>query len=284
MNILTIANLTFREAWRKKLVWVALGLGLAFLFLFATGFHFAVQDIRQNSRAASESPVALNLLINEVSGVLLIMGLFAVNFLIVMMTALTSVATIAGEISSHTIQAIASKPVHRRDIILGKWLGHGLMLVIYVIFMVGGITLVPFIISGYTPPNFWPGLALLVLEGLIVLSLTLFGGTFLSTQANGVLVFMLYGIAFVGSWVEQIGAALESETAVQVGIVASLIMPSEAMWRKVSDLMQPAFVRSIGASPITVFSQPSNAMVVYAVLYMVLMLGGALWQFQRRDL
>jgi hypothetical protein len=40
MNILTITNMTFREAWRKKIFWLALVLGVAFLILFAIGFHY----------------------------------------------------------------------------------------------------------------------------------------------------------------------------------------------------------------------------------------------------
>ena len=39
MNVLTITNLTFREAWRKKIFWLALVLGVAFLILFAIGFR-----------------------------------------------------------------------------------------------------------------------------------------------------------------------------------------------------------------------------------------------------
>lgn len=284
MNILTMANLTFREAWRKKLLWLALGLGLAFLILFAIGFNFILQEIQETSRAATRGPAAFKVLINQVSGTLLVVGMFAVNFSIVMMTALTSAGAISGEISSHTIQTLAAKPIHRWEIIVGKWFGQVIMLVIYVVFMAGGLTLVVYFSSGYTPPNLVPGLALLTLEGLIVLSITTLGGTVFSTLANGVLVFMLYGIAFIGSWVEQIGAALESETAIQVGIIASLIMPSETMWRMASDLMQPLVIKNAGFSPITVYSKPSQVMVIYAVIYTAVLLAGALHQFGKRDL
>jgi hypothetical protein len=95
---------------------------------------------------------------------------------------------------------------------------------------------------------------------------------------------MLYGLAFVGSWVEQIGAVLESQAAVQVGIISSLLMPSESMWRIVADLMQPALIRQAGVPPITIYSKPSNAMIVYAVIYALALVGGALLQFNRRDL
>lgn len=283
MKLLTMASLTFREASRKKLMWLAMGLGGAFLALFALGMHFILQEIAESS-SPRMGEAALRIELTQASGLLLLMGLFVVNFLIVMMTALTSAGALPGEISSHTIQTIATKPIHRRDILLGKWLGHGVMIMLYILFMFGGLTLVTFWISGYRPPNMLPSLGLLILEGLIVLSLAFFGGAFLPTLANGVLVFMLYGVAFIGSWVEQIGAAMESETAVQIGIIASLIMPSETMWRIVSDLVQPSLVREMGDSPFMLFSQPSNAMIIYALIYVMALIGGALYQFNRRDL
>jgi Cu-processing system permease protein len=285
MNILTITNMTFREAWRKKIFWLALVLGVAFLILFAIGFHFILIETTQHSRIAREGGSAVvNIMKNEVSGVFLILGLFAVNFLIVMMSALTSVDSISGEISSHTIQTIATKPLRRWEIITGKLLGQTLMLIGYVIFMAGGLILEVNLMTGYLPPNILPGLGLMILEGLIVFSITALGGTYLSTLANGVLVFMLYGIAFAGSWVEQIGAALESETAIQVGIIASLMMPSEAMWRIASDLMQPVLIQRMNMPLINLFSKPSMAMVVYAGVYMLVLLTLALRQFNKRDL
>lgn len=284
MGILTIANLTFREAFRKKLFWLALGLGLAFIILFSIGFHYIIADISENSREARQGGAALNILISQVSGILLVLGLFAINFLIVMMTALTSAGAISSEISSHTIQTIATKPLYRWQILAGKWLGQAVMLTVYILFMAGGLMVAVFLKTGYMAPNILAGLGLLILEGLIVLSITTLGGTLFSTLTNGVLVFMLYGIAFVGSWVEQIGAALESETAVQVGIAASLVMPSETMWRMASDLLQPLIVKEMGFSPLSLYSQPSQAMIIYAFAYMGLLLAGALYQFNRRDL
>jgi ABC-type transport system involved in multi-copper enzyme maturation permease subunit len=201
-----------------------------------------------------------------------------------MMSALTSVDSISGEISSHTIQTIATKPIRRWEIVMGKLLGQTIMLIVYVLFMAGGLILEVNLMTGYLPPNILPGLSLMVLEGLIVFSITAVGGTYLSTLANGVLVFMLYGIAFAGSWVEQIGAVFKSETAILVGIVASLIMPSEAMWRMASDLMQPILIRQQAFPLINLYSKPSTAMVVYAGIYMIVLVALALRQFNRRDL
>ena len=284
MNILTITNLTFREAWRKKIFWLALGLGLAFLILFAIGFHFILIEVTHTNHSLSRGTAFINILKNEVSGVFLILGLFAINFLIVSMSALTSVDSISGEISSHTIQTIASKPLRRWEIIIGKLLGQLLMLIGYVVFMAGGLILEVYLMTGYVPPNIAAGLSLMMLEGLIVYSITTLGGTYLSTLANGVLVFMLYGIAFAGSWVEQIGAALASETAVLVGIIASLIMPGDAMWRMASDLMQPVLIQRTQMPLINLYSKPSPAMIGYAGFYVVVLIVLALRHFSRRDL
>jgi Cu-processing system permease protein len=285
MKALTITKLTFREAWRQKIFLMVIVLGVAFLILFAVGFHFVLMESTQNSRyVAARGPAAMNVLKNEVSGVFLLLGLFAVSFLIVMMSALTSVATISGEISSHTIQAIAAKPIRRWEIIIGKLLGLVGMLIVYTVFMAGGLILEVYLMTGYLPPNVLPGVALMILEGLIVLSIAVLGGTWLSTLANGVLVFMLYGIAFAGKWVETIGAAFNSETAIQVGIVASLIMPSEAMWGMAADLMQSALVRKLETPLVNLYSKPSPAMVLYAGIYMAVVIGLAVRQFSKRDL
>ncbi|MBN1994636.1 MAG: ABC transporter permease subunit [Anaerolineae bacterium] len=284
MNILTMTNLTFREAWRKKIFWLALVLGIAFLILFGIGFYYIYQEVMQHSRNGLGGPAARNILRHEISGVFLILGLFAVNFLIVMMSALTSVDSVSGEISSHTIQTIATKPIRRWEIIGGKLLGQTIMLMVYVAFMAGGLIFEVYLLTGYLPPHILPGLSLMLLEGLIVFSITTLGGVYFSTLANGVLVFMLYGIAFAGSWVEQIGAVMQSEAALQVGILASLIMPSEAMWRMASDLMQPALVRQQAFPLINLYSKPSAAMVIYAAIYMAVLIALALRQFNKRDL
>jgi Cu-processing system permease protein len=139
------------------------------------------------------------------------------------------------------------------------------------------------LISGYQPPNIVSGLSLLLLEALVLLALSLLGGTRFSTLTNGVLLFMLYGLSFIGSWVEQIGALLESRAAVNIGIITSLVLPVEALWRRASYLMQPPLLRAV-PTPFNSSSPPSNAMVIFAVIYMVVALLLAVWSFNRRDL
>jgi ABC-type transport system involved in multi-copper enzyme maturation permease subunit len=280
MSVAILVKLTVREAQRRKLLWAAVGLGVVFVTLYGIGFHFVYQEVSQFSAQAGPGTVQLGIFGNF----FLTAGLYVINFLAVMMAVLTSVGTLSGEISSHTIQSLATKPVHRWEIVLGKWIGYAGMLAIYLVGLSGGVMLVVYLVADYSPQNWLGTMGFLVLESWVILTVSMVGGTFMSTIANGVVAFMLYGIAFAGGWVEQIGSLMQSETAVNIGILTSLILPSEAVWRRAAYLMQPGAIRNLPTNPFTTASVPSPAMMVYAGVYIVVLLGLALWIFSRRDL
>jgi len=277
MSTLVIFRLTVQEARRRKLVWTALLLGLAFLAIYATGLYFMHRDaVAHIDSGSTRLDVMLNFF--------LMAGLYVVNFLLVMMAVLTPVDTLSGEIASHTIQSIVTKPLWRWEVVLGKWLGFAVMISLYGIFMAGGVMAIVYTVTRYTVPGAWEGIMLMLLSGLTLLSVSILGGTRLSTLANGVLGFGLYGLAFIGGWIEQIGALVRNETAVNLGILTSLIMPGEALWKRAAYQMQPPMIRELGFTPFSAASAPSDAMVVYAAMYLLVILGVALWSFQSRDL
>ncbi len=278
MSTFTFARLTFREAARRKILIVALIMGVAFLAVYALGFYLIRQNYLNNARNPS------TLMLSEISNFLLMAGLYAVNFLTVMMTVLTSVDTISGEISSGTIHTLVSKPVRRLEVFLGKWLGFTLLLSLYLLLMMGGVLLAAYLISGYVPPNLLRGIAFLWLNSILLLSVSLLGGTQLSTLANGVMVFGLYGIAFVGGWIEQFGAFFQNQTAVNVGILSSLIIPTEALWRRAAYEMQSPLAGMLGGfTPFSSISVPSQAMVLYAIVYTLVVLAVGTRIFTQRD-
>ena len=98
-----IAGMTFREAARKKILWTALIAGLGFFVVFGAGLHFQMTDFGKAS-------IPRFLQYQILSGMVMI-GLYTVDLLAVVMTTLTSVDAISGEITSGTIQAIATKPI-----------------------------------------------------------------------------------------------------------------------------------------------------------------------------
>lgn len=268
MSFLTIARLTLHEALRKRVLMAALIAGAAFLALFGLGLHLMLRDMLANAKMTLiERRIFLN--------IMTLAGLYAANFLTVMTAVLLPVDTLSGEISSGVMQTLAVRPIRRRDIVLGKWLGHWIVMCGYFLLLAGGILALTAALAHFTPPRIELGLPLVLLEGTVLLTLSIAGGARLSTVTNGMLAFGLFGLAFIGNWVEQIGTMADNDAARQVGTAASLIMPSEALWQLAASHMQPSILRDLGASPFSPVSVPSPAMVVWAVAYIAatLMLG-----------
>ena len=277
MPIFVIARLTIHEAQRRRLLWVALFMGIAFLLLFGIAFHFIRLDIERQVGAADD--------LTFVSILLLTAGLYAVNLLANVVAVLVSVTTISGEIESHTIDDIVTKPLPRWQVVIGKWLGYAVLMLLYLGMLVGGLMLIVYLRSGFYMENIGLGVLMMALSALLVLTVSIAGGTRLSTIANGVLTFMLFGIAFLGGLVEQVGALIRNQTAVNLGILSSLIMPADSLWKKAVSFFQPGGTTNpFELGPFAAITEPSTLMVAYAVFYLVALLAFALWSFSRRDL
>ena len=276
MTIPVIARLTIRETQRRKLLWIGVLMSLGFLLVFGLGFHFMYTDI---ARSVTGDELQIPLLF------LTLAGLYATNLMVIMVAILISVTTISGEVESHTIESLLAKPIRRWQLIVGKWLGYAFMILGFVLFLPGGVLVIVYLRSGFTLANIPLGLALIYLAGLIGLSVSIAGGTRLSTLANGAVAFMLFGISFIGGWVEQIGAMFRNETAVDLGIFASLLLPTEILWKKATTLFSPDVGTGFEfAGPFMVVSQPSSAMIVYSLIYVIALIGLAILLFSRRDL
>jgi Cu-processing system permease protein len=279
-KISIIARMTFREAVRRRIVLVGLVLGILFLIIFSIGFRMIYGAIIIESAESAMSRVFQA----EASNFLLTAGLYAVAFLSVAMGALLSADTLAGEINSGTIQTIVTKPIRRSDVVIGKWLGFAGLLALYSLLMSGGVVLSVYFQAGYLPDNLLAGLSLIYLEGLVVMTVALACSSTMPALATGGLVFGLYGLAFIGGWIEQIGAIFRNQTAVQVGIVSSLIIPTEALWRRAIYMIQSPLSSALEMTPFSTLSVPSTLMVVYAFVYLAVMLWLATNTFKHRDI
>lgn len=271
-----MAGITFREAARKKILWTALIAGVGFLTLFGAALHFQIEDFDAHGTAP--------FIRYQILSAMLMVGLYVVDLLAVVMTILTSVDTISGEISSGTIHAIATKPLPRWKIFAGKWIGFAGMIAAFVALTFGGTIAVAYAMSGVAPDHAIQGGLLVFLECLLTLSLTFLFGTWFSTLTSGVIVIGLCGIAFMGGWLEQMSGFTESARLVAVGVTTSLIMPSEAIWRRAAFEMQTPLAGSLPFSPFANVSIPSPTMIGFAGLYLLVALAIAVYHFHSRDL
>jgi ABC-type transport system involved in multi-copper enzyme maturation permease subunit len=276
-GVLEIARITLHEAARRRILLATALFGIVGLTLFAVGLHYVHREITgQDGIVAVRERIALYMLVMA--------GLYAVNFLQIMTAVLVPVDSVSGEIASGVMQTVASKPVRRSEILLGKWLGFAVIVAGYLTLMGGGVIVIGRLVAGVTPPGLHIGLPLMLLEGLLLMTLSIAGGARFSTVTNGVVVFGLFGLAFIGGWVEQIGTFAGNDAARTIGTIASLIMPSESLWQLAAYHMQPGVARELSLTPFSPASVPTPAMVVWAVGYLGVALGVGLAAFRRRPL
>jgi Cu-processing system permease protein len=272
---LLMARVTFLEAARRKILWIATLAGFVFLAFFWTALHFVLKNAapRNNIVSLREGVVMMTMMV-----------LYAGSMMTSLMAVLTSCDTLSGEVASGTIHAIATKPVERWCLVLGKWAGFVGMFTLYVLLIEGGTIVLSWRGSGYLPHHALAVLSLVWLQAVVLLGVTLAASTSFSSLTSGAVSLGLYGLAFVGGWIEQFGTLRHVHALVQLGIVSSLIMPSDALWRRAAFKFQPPLLGSVGVSPFSGNLVPSTAMVVYSALYALLALLLAQVLFSRRDL
>jgi ABC-type transport system involved in multi-copper enzyme maturation permease subunit len=275
-SILAMAHLTLYESRRRRIVTAAIVCAAAFLAVYAAGLFFVHREQIREGRPFFQQQGTMQ--------VLTIVGLFAANFLSVLFAVLLPVDTLSGEIDSGVIQTVASKPIRRADIVIGKWLGHAVIVMGYVLLLVLGVALTVRLIAGPIALQPIQAIPLMFLEIVLLMTFSIAGGTRLSTVTNGVTALGFYGIAFVGGWIEQIGGFAGSQAAKTVGIVASLISPADSIWRLASYRIQPETLRNFGAALFATSSIPTTLMVWWAAGFTVATLIFAVRSFSARQL
>lgn len=271
-----MAGVTFREAARRRILWTALAAAVILLAIFAVALRLQVLEFQGR-------PMSPFVRYQVESGMLMV-GLYTCDLLAVVMTILTSIDTIAGEITSGTIQAIATKPIARWQILGGKFVGFVAMIVAFVALTFCGTIAVAYAATGVLPEHPLRGFMLMSSECVLVLTVSFYLGTRFTTLTVGVLALGLQAVAFMGGWLEQVSGFSQSEHIVTLGVITSLVMPSESLWRRAAFEMQTPLAGSLSFSPFANVSIPSNTALAYAAFFAACVLAAALWRLSRRDL
>ncbi|HEX6807982.1 MAG TPA: ABC transporter permease [Gemmatimonadaceae bacterium] len=275
-TLCVVAGVTLREAARRRILWTALGAAILLVAIFAVALRLQVVEFQGR-------PMSPFVRYQVESGMLMV-GLYTCDLLAVVMTILTSIDTLAGEISSGTIHAIATKPVTRPQIVVGKFLGFAIMVIGYVALTFYGTVAVAHAVTGVLPEHPLRGYVLITFECLLALCVTFYLGTRFSTLTAGVFALGLQGVAFMGGWLEQVSGFSQSQHIVTLGVFTSLIMPSESVWRRAAFEMQTPLAGSLSFSPFANVSIPSGVALAYAVVFALCAFGAALYRFNQRDL
>lgn len=284
MRAFAIARFTLQEAVSRRLVLAGLLLSAAFLALYALGASFLFGKAVEN--AAGRRDPSLETLLAGV--ILATLGLYAVHFLSSFVALFLSVGAISGEIDAGTLHAVLARPIRRVEFVLGRWLGLALLVTAYVVVMAGALLLLSRLIAGYETPEPGRVIGFMAFGALLLLTLSLAGSAYLPTLANGVVVFSLFGLAWLAGIIEFVGGGLSNPSMVNLGIGVSLLVPSDGLWRAASYYAQSPALLAVASTrlmnPLSSLTPPATPFVIWSAAYVLLALGVAVAGFARRDL
>ncbi|MBO8158773.1 ABC transporter permease subunit [Thermosyntropha sp.] len=276
-----IVRLTFREIINKKILHIGIILTLIYLIFYGVGLHYLVKNAPAGGGMQA-------LFMQEVGFELLTFGLFISSFLTGTLAIMLGVGSISHEVESGTVLFLASKPIKRSSIIMGKFGVYAFSTALHAGVLAGAVMALS--IYFFRLSVSWAGVTLGVLIFMLIpvclLAPVFLGSTLMSSMANGVSMFVLYSLAIIGGMMEQIGAIIHKTGLVNMGIISSLILPVDALFRltvsKISDFMEIGIMSQLG--PFGTVSVPSTAMLFYTLIYIMVLLVLTVYFFNNKDL
>jgi Cu-processing system permease protein len=280
--ILTIAGYGLREALRRKVFVVVCLLSVAFLGLYWLGVRYAFHHV-----ANVEPPTGVDS--RTFAGAFLVgRAMFGTLFLGVVLAIVLTLGTVRGDAERALLQPLVVRPIGRSSLLVARFLGAAAVCVPYVLILYFVGMLLTGLEGSWWPDRIaTPGLEL---AGgvVIVAALSLLGSVFLSSIANGIAIFMIFGAGLVAGLLGNIGHVLNSPGLIHAAKIAAWAIPFEALYQdalrsiteKTSGLT--GFLLRLG--PFGGAEQGGIGLRLWAVAYVVLVGALAAAGFARRDL
>jgi Cu-processing system permease protein len=281
---LLIAGFALRESLRRRVFLIVGVLTVAFLVLYGLGTWQAFEATEEFT-GATESGVEPEVL---AGATLAGLAMFAILFLGTVLAVFLTLGAVRGDAERGLLQPVLVRPVPRRTLLIGRWLGAAAVCAAYVIV----VTLAAFVIT-HALGGWWPDRTigpLLSLAGgvAIIAALSLAGSVVLAATANGIAVFMIFGAGLTAGLLGQIAEALASNTLDDVARVASWMLPFEALYQAgLGELTADTvgFTRlAIDLGPFGGAQSGGPELWAWSLLYLVLVGLAATAAFARRDL
>jgi ABC-type transport system involved in multi-copper enzyme maturation permease subunit len=284
MAVLTIARYTLIEASRRRLLLIVAALTLVMIAF--TGWGFTRLNTL-NCGGSPCSPVEIRL----ATSLLVILVAHAFQFILAMAAVFVAAPTIAGEIESGLALAILPRPIRRSDVVIGKWLGLAVLVALYAALTSALEFAAVQWATGYLPPHPYATILYLIGGALALLTLTMLLSTRLASMAGGVVGVVLFGMAFLAGVAEGVGLAFDNAVLTSVGVASSLLLPTDGLWRGAVYSLEPAALIAVGNSsrasamnPFFAGAPPQPAYIAWCVAWVFVVLGFAVYSFNRRDL
>ncbi|MGE5244165.1 MAG: ABC transporter permease [Betaproteobacteria bacterium] len=214
------------------------------------------------------------------------LGLAAISVFGLFMAVFIGIGLVAKEVERRSIYSLLAKPIERHQLVLGKYAGLVLTLVVNVAVMTIALYLVLAYMVWTVPPNIeraWdaPGLDpalllaifLIVVQLALVTAIALFFSTFSTPILSAALTFGLYVAGHFGSDLRSFGDVVESQAAARLARGLYWVLPNLAQFDVKAQVVHGQAV-------------PAGAVALscaYAVLYIGVLLVASTAIFSRRD-
>ena len=226
-DLKTIAGYALREAIRRKVLLVVVVLTIGFLALYAFGTYQAFQEV-----AVSDGGGTSGLEEEVLTGsTLLGLAMFVTLFLGTVLAVFVTLNAVRGDAERGLLQPLVVRPVGRSTLLIARFLAASAVCVVYVQIVYWAAVAITNATGDYYPGNALAGALSLGAAVTIIVALALLGTTLLSSTANGIAIFMVFGAGLAAGLLGQIGNALQSDTLEQISSIATWVLPFEALYQ-----------------------------------------------------
>jgi ABC-type transport system involved in multi-copper enzyme maturation permease subunit len=284
IDLRIVAGYALREAVRRKVFLVVVVLTLGFLALYAYG---SGQAFHESSKLAVGGRVDIK---EEVltGSTLLGLAMFVTLFLGTVIAVFVTLNAVRGDAERGLLQPLVVRPIGRSTLLGARFIAAGAVCVAYVCVVYGALVLLTHATGGYWPDNPLSGALSLSLAVVVVVALALLGTTLLSSTANGIAIFMVFGAGLAAGLIGQIGHALNSSALERIASISSWALPFEAIYQ---DGLHALTANVRGTTGVIVQLGPFGGaqdagplLYPYVLAYLVLVAIVAERIFQRADL
>lgn len=280
-----IVGYTLREASRRRVLLVVLFLTAAFLALYGLGADRAFEESSGFVAEAGELGVESQTL---AGATVLGLAMFATLFLGVILAVFLTLGAVRGDAERGVLQPLVVRPLGRSTLLVARFGGAALVAALYVAAVYAAAVGITGATGGWWPDRIVLPAVELAGAVAIVAAISLLGSVFLSSTANGIAVFMLFGAGLTGGLLGQVGEAVGSETLEDIARIVSWVLPFEALYQ---DALARITADTGGLTKLAIDLGPFGGaqtfgvwMAPWALAFTALVGGAALAAFARKDL
>jgi ABC-type transport system involved in multi-copper enzyme maturation permease subunit len=221
-----MARIGLQEAVRRRVFLVVALLTVAYLALYALGTWQAYKEVGTNVSMIRGVDAKI-----VVGATLLGLCMFGTLFLGAILAVFLTLGTVRGDAERGVLQPLLVRPVARRTLLVARFVSAAVVCGAYVVTVFLAAAVITWVFGGWWPDRIVEPALGMAGAVAIICALSVAGSVFLSSTANGITVFMVFGSGLVAGLLGQIGEAIGSDTLSNVGTIASWILPFEALYQ-----------------------------------------------------